>query len=287
MLRYATLADVKAELNAEGTVDDKKVLHGLRQVSRRIDGLFKAKVPVFAPYIQARRIALDGSAINSTDGTLLFNMPLLALTGVGINSQVLTVGTNVQAYPVDSVPYFQLQLMGDCWTSWYRGYCSGGRGAQYATVTGVWGYNTDYANAWLDVDTVTTALGINASVTSFTVADVDGDTPYGEAPRLSAGSLIQIDTEWMDVIATNDTTNTVTVVRGVNGSTAATHAFGAAVQVYQVDENIRRAVTRQTAFVYARKGAFETVRVADFSTVAFPKDILDEVNGLLRLFANM
>jgi hypothetical protein len=111
---YATLADVKSELNAESTVDDKEIMRLIRQVCRRIDRLFMSKVALFVPYLQARRIALSGANINSIDGTLSIGSPLLSLTGVGINSQTLTVGTNVQAYPVDSVPYGLLQRCEGC-----------------------------------------------------------------------------------------------------------------------------------------------------------------------------
>lgn len=282
--RYASLADVRAELNAENTVDDADIMRGLLQVSRRIDQKLKRKLP-FAPYREARRFAITGSVINSIDGTLLFNMPLLSLTGVSAGSTTLTVGTNVQAYPVDSVPYYQLQLMGDAWYSWYRAYCSDVRGPQFATITGIWGYHSDYANAWQDVDALTE--GINDSVTTLTVADVDGVSPWGDEPRISAGHLLQIDDEWMDVIATDTDDNTVTVIRGVNGSTAAAHEADATVSVFQVEDAIKRAVVRQVAFQYARRGAFDTVRYGEISIQAFPKDLLDEYNGLLAMFANM
>lgn len=290
---YASLADVKAEMLAEGTVDDKKVMRFIRQISRRIDRLFQSNVPLFAPVIATRKIGLYGGNINSYNRSLFLRslegvvMPLLSLTGAVTGSTTLVVGTNVQSYPDSGSPYYQLQLLGDTWASWYSAYCSDVGGIQNATITGIWGYNRDYANAWLAVDAVTATAITTTTATTFTVADVDGDNPYGESPRISAGNLIQIESEWMDVIATNIATNTVTVVRGVNGSTAATHAIAAVVKVYLVDENIRRAVTRQSAFLYSRQGAFDTVRISDFSTISFPKDMLDEVNHLLGLFANL
>jgi hypothetical protein len=293
MSLYATLADVKGELLAENTTDDKDVMRLIRQFSRRIDTMFMSNVALFAPFIATRKVGLGWHNINSGDRSLFLRTlkgvitPLLTLTGAAFGGNSLVVGTTVQAYPDSDSPYFQIQLIGDAWSSWYSAYCSGVWGTQNATVTGVWGYNADYANAWLAVDAVTTTAITTTTATTFTVADVDGDNPLGESPRISAGNIIQIGTEWMDVIATNITTNTVTVRRGVNGSTAATHAIADVVSVYLVDENIRRAVTRQVAFLYARKGAFDTVRISDFSTVTFPKDILDEVNNLLGLFANM
>jgi hypothetical protein len=291
MTAYATLADVRSEMAAVNTADDSKIMRGLRQVSARIDGMFKKGPNLFAPSIQTRAIALDAGSINSVDRTLMMRspngvaLPLLALTGVTSGS-ALVVGTNVQAYPASGAPYYQLQLLGDCWASWYRAYCSGVAGAQNTSVSGIWGYHEDYATAWLDVDTLSAGI-TTATATTLTVVDVDGENPYAEAPRISAGHLIRIDDEWMDVVKTNTATNTVTVRRGVNGSAAAVHGTNAIVSVWQVDESIRRAVTRQVAFQYARRGAYETRRVQEFTAVDFPADVLREFYGLLKQFANM
>lgn len=283
---YCSLDDVKREMLATSTTDDAKVLRFIHQISARIDTLFRMGPSLFVPTIAARRIALNPSAINSTEGTLSFNRPLLSLTGVGINSQTLVVGTTVQAYPVDSIPYFQVQLLGDAWSSWYTDSCSDARGVQFATLTGVWGYNEDYANAWVAVDTLAAAI-TTTTATTLTVTDVDGANPFGESPRISVGHLLQIDSEWMTVSAVNTTTNAVTVVRGVNGSTATTHLINVPVSVYTVDESIRRAVTRQAAAQYARQGAYETRKVTDFGAVDYPADLLTEVKDLLNLFANL
>lgn len=294
MSLYCTLADVKNELLAENTTDDAKVMRLIRQYSSRIDRQFKQRnASLFVPTLEARTIDLSPDNINSWAGTLFLRTPqngispLLALSGVGIGTQSLIVGTNVQTYPTPTAPYYQLQLMGNCSNTWYTyAQCFPTRGLPYASVTGIWGYNADYANAWLAVDTLSAAIA-STTTTTFTVSDVAGDNPYGEAPRISAGNVVQIDSEWMNVIATDDLTNTVTVVRGVNGSTAATHLISAPVSVWQTDESIRRAVTRQVAFMYARQGAYDNVRITDIGTVMYPPDILQEVNDLLALFANM
>lgn len=291
MSLYATLAEVKEEMMAEDTLDDPVVLRGIRQVSRRIDRMFQSNKPLFVPVIETRAIGLSSGNINSGNRTLMLHTyqgvvsPLLSLTGVTINGSALTVGTNVQTYPPLGGPYFQLQLLGDTWYSWYSAYCSDAWGTQNASIAGIWGYNIDYANAWLKVDTLAAAIA-TTTATTLTVTGVSASDPYGDAPRISPGNLIQIDSEWMDVVQTS-VTNVVTVIRGVNGSTAATHLINADVKVYQMDESIKRAVVRQTAFAYARRGAFDTVRISDFSTVTFPKDMLDEVYGLLAMFSNM
>lgn len=289
---YCTLADVRAEINATSTVDDQKVMRGIRQISSRIDRKFKRlEMPLFAPCIGTQEVALAGDNINSAQRTLMLRtpqngtVPLLELTSVTVGTTSLGVGTNVRLYPPPRPPYYQLQLIGSGYRYWYN-YCdpSFDWTMQFVTVGGVWGYSADYARAWLAVDTITDP--INASVVTLTVTDVDGLNAYAESPRISAGNLIQIDDEWMDVVATNPLTNTVTVVRGVNGSTAAAHADDSAVSVWQVDESVRRCA-RQVAFQYARIGAFDTARISDFSTIVFPDDWLKEIVDLLSLFANM
>lgn len=286
---YCTLADVRSELNADSTIDDKKVMRGIRQLSRRVDRMFRSNVALFVPNILTRQVMIDGVNVSSWNNTLMLRptdatyAPLLDPTGVTVNNRALVIGTNVQGYPPLTSPITALQLMGDCCVSWYD-YCNTvTRGPRFATIAGVWGYNVDYANAWLEVDALD--ADINASVTTLTVDDVDGDNPYGESPRISAGNVIQIDDEWMDVIATDTATNSVTVIRGVNGSTAAAHSGGAVVSVYLVDENIRR-ICRQAANSYAKIGAFDIVRITDFATIQFAPDLLQEIADLLQMFAN-
>lgn len=288
MTLYATLDDVKNEMLADSTLHDAEIMRGLRQVSRRVDGIFK-RPNLFAPVIEARDIALSASGINSADRTLMLRpnqgglSPLLSLTGTTLNGSALVVGTTVQAYPVATAPYYQLQLLGDCWSSWYASYCSGR--SPNALVTGIWGYHPDYAHAWTAVDELGADLTDSAVV--LTVTDVDGETSYGETPRISPGHLLRIDDEWMDVIATVEATNIVAVVRGVNGTTAAAHESGAVVSVWQVDDDVRRAVTRQVAFQYARKGAYETRKVQEFTAIDYVPDLLQEFRNLLNQFANL
>lgn len=298
MSLYCTLADVRAELEAENTVDDAYVFRTIRQLSRRIDGRLKTN-NLFVPVKGPRKILINGSLINSTLNTLSLRTttggvsPLLSLTSADINGSALTLGANVNLYPTGTTPAYELQLTAGLGLSWY-GYCSDmPYGSRYVTVDGVWGYNDDYEHAWLNTTTLTD--GIDAAATSFEVTDFDGPNAYGDMPSISAGHVIQIDTEWMDVIATSAvtddmtliTTYTLTVVRGVNGSTAAAHMIDAVVAVYQMDESIRRLIARQTVFQYARKGAFNGSQIADLGNVQFPPDMLQEANNLLAMFSNM
>jgi len=287
---YCTLAEAKADLLSDQSVDDNKLLAGIRQISARIDRKFWAwALPFFAPSIATQNVPIFPTYINSWNRTLHLPFPLMAVSGVQVNSTALVVGTNVRAYPpLNLTSYFDLQLINQSY-NWYGiafecGGC-GGSQQQFVTVTGTWGWNSDLANMWLAVDAL--AVAINSSVTTFTVADVDGANPYGITPRISAGNLLQIDSEWMLVISTVTGTNTVNVIRGYNGSTASAHLIAAPISVYQVDEEIKRACLRQVNMQYARQGSYDSRKQTDAGVIEFPKDTLDEFNGLLQLFANL
>lgn len=258
-MTYATLAEVKAELKASTTADDAKVYRHLRTVSSRIDMEFAARRPLFAPYIEARQVRSEPANINSYENVLYLNQNLLALTAVSIGGVSLTVGTTVEAWPTLASPARALRLL-DITNDWYN-YCTSSYAPVFATVTGVWGFHRDYPNAWAAVDTLAAAI-TTTTATTFTVADVDGADDYGLTPRISAGNWVRIDDEYMEVVSTNTGTNVVTVRRGVNGSTAATHVISSVVKVWQVEEPVKRACARQAAFLYARMGAFESSSVS-------------------------
>lgn len=288
MTMYCTLADVRAELKAVSTTEDNALLTYIEQVSRRIDLEMGSEfAPFFAPYTEARQYLVTPDRVNSLFNTFLFVDPLLTLTAVSLGATALTLSTQVEAQALKpGHPYQRLWLKSKALT-WYDCNCGASWPYEplYVTITGVWGHHPRYANAYTSVDTITTVGGINASVTSFTVVDVDGARPNGITPRLSAGNVILVDDELMHVSATNTTTNTVTVQRGVNGTAAAAHAQGTAVEVYSVDTTIQRVTARQAALLYARRGAFEVTSITDVGVTSYPQDLLTEMRAALQQFA--
>lgn len=281
MPTYASLDEIKAELKTTSTTDDAKVRRLALQASARLDRIFDVRRPLFFPYIETRQFLMDYDLINSALGTFRFRDNLLAVSSATAGSETLTVGTTVELWPTLASPsqYLRLKNVGD---SWYT-YCTSDGSPQSVTIVGTWGFNRDYPNAWIAVDAL--ASGINASVTSMTVADADGADQYGFTPRFSPGQLLKIDDEFLEVTAVNTGTQVLTVRRGVFGSTAAVHSSSASVYVWQVEEPVKRLIARQTAFMYARQGAFESATINDFGVINFPADLLSEVYGILQGYA--
>lgn len=289
---YATLAQAKLELKAPttDTTDDAILMRNIRQVSARLDNLFQRPY-FFAPYTETREFVLMRQMVNSRVNSFTFPGNLLSLTSVTVNSTALVIGTDVETFQLNNInrtPIHALRLLGCCRT-WYD--FAPTTGDEYAptavTIAGVWGMHRYYAqDAWQAADALAAAI-VSTTATTLTVADVDGADYLGFTPRISAGNIIRIDSEAMEVTATNTTTNVVTVRRGVLGTTAATHSNGATVEVYYPEEPVQRAVYRQAAFLYARRGAYEGAVATDMGgTITFPQDVLSEIYGIVQGYNN-
>lgn len=275
MAFYCTLADARAAMNAASTVDDALLLSLIGQVSTRIDLLMASPTPYFQPYLEAREFEITMDRIDSWRN--LFILPsgetLLSIDTISLGTTTLS---SVEAYPALRVPIKMIRRTDGC--SWYE---NGTDDPLTTIVYGVWGYHRAYARAWQAVDTLAAAI-VTDTATTFTVADVDGADPYGFTPRISAGNLVKIDSEIMEVIATTVATNTVTVRRGVNGTTAAAHLIAAPVSTWQTDDNVRRVTARQAGLLYARRGAYEQQQITDVGVITYPADLLAELRGVLQ-----
>lgn len=104
----------------------------------------------------------------------------------------------------------------------------------YAENTGGWRYPEDF---WIDADYGLESAMSDSSV-ALSVTDLENRVDLlGEKPFLS-GRLLKIDDEYIEVMAANTTTNTVSIRRGVRGSTAAEHDEGAPIYRWRVIEDI-------------------------------------------------
>lgn len=282
---YATLAEARSEDKATSTTDDDKLMRAVFAASGRIDGVFQSRYRYFMPWIRTITFPIREYMVDSVVNTLALPYPLLSLTSITYNGSAMTVGTSVEAYPSGVTPYKVLRMMTFAY-DWYNFVAwSSSYPEPLVSITGVWGYHGDYVNAWLSVDTLAAAI-VTTTATTLTVADVDGDDAFGFGPRISRGHLIKVDDEYMEVTDTNTTTNVVTVRRGANGSTAATHLISAAVYTWQVEENVKRVTARQASLLYARRGAFEVSTLNEIGvSTSYPQDLLTELKGALQDYA--
>jgi hypothetical protein len=283
MTNYCTLSDARKEMNASDTINDAQLRRNIAQVSKRIDAVMGTpRRPYFAPYTEQRKYTIWTTRVDSWNNTFWMDDHILSLTTVTRSGTDIT--SNVEIYSADNRVADSLRITNRS-TDWY-GYCGSSCDVPPYTllVTGIWGWHEDYDNAYDSVDTVQDAAGISASDTTITVADVDGEDLDGFTPRFSAGNLIKIEDELMDVLSTDTTLDTMTVRRGRNGTTAAIHANGAAISVYRVDERVRRIASRQSALLHARVGAFQVETLDGVGATTYPQDLLTELKNSLTEF---
>jgi hypothetical protein len=277
MSHYCTLAEAKVEIKGSVATSDNEVLRYIRQISQRVDNLMdrRRRRPFFEPYIEQRQFRVDPRNIDSWLNVFYLHDNLLSFTEVLLDTTDKT--SVVEAYQQDESPYSALRFSNSS-HYWYSEVTSG-RIPVYVKVTGTWGFHRDYNNAWSSVDTL--AANFSSGGSQITVADVDGEDEFGVTPRLSAGNLIRIGSEFLRVFDTDTDANTAGVKPAVNGSSAAAHSSGAEVEVWQTEEGIKHEVARQVGMWYARRGAFEVQTFDAIGIQQYPQDLALALRAVL------
>lgn len=229
---YATLDDLKAETNRkQGSADDAELLRILRRVSRAID--HEVGYPFWA---QVGTQYYDGNGekrlwpqLSPTVGHVLTVTQIdIDRDDDGTYELSLTEGEDYRLWPLNrtNTPAWALDILSrstrvDAWP----------RGQSTIRIQGVFGYS-------YEVELVGT---LAAAISSTTATTLTMTTGHG----VKTGHTLRIDDEQLYV--TGIEADTVTVERGVNGTTAATHANGAAVNARRYPGDIETACLLQSA----------------------------------------
>ncbi len=264
MITYATLTCFRERLGlpAGDTETDARLFVALRQATAQIDRFTARR---FAPVVQTRRYAFHDSHSLRLDFDLL---ELLALTngdGQAISPQAALL------LPEGDGPKHAilLQPAAGVW------FVPGENPTAAIAVRGVWGTHDAWAEAWrASGDALAVALGADSN--QIVVGDADGPDTAGVAPRFQPGQLLRLDDEYLHVTAVDTTTSTLNVVRGVRGTTAASHAQGAALDVYQPPEDVTALCLRWAAWLYQQVDA----AIGAGADWLYPPDLPDDLYRL-------
>lgn len=225
---YTTREAVKAATEIESTFTSKDAVIDdcIESASREIDGLCEFLPGFFLPQVATREYDWPFRDTRSVD-ELPLDQYLLSLTSFTADNGNKTIDpTHLILEPSRfGPPYFKI-----CIDRQYQDFFSNfGTSQQAIAVVGVWGYcNTTKPTSTLNG-------GINASVTALVMTS---------AALVGVGDTILIGTEAMFVTAI--ATNTLTVERGANGTTAATHANADPIRKYAPPADISK-ITRAIA----------------------------------------
>lgn len=209
---YCTIDDVKDSINDSGSSLDAFLVKVVLSVTEFIDKRTKTQ---FVPWSGEKRF--DGSGTPR-----LFIPDCLSLTTVVDDTSTLT-DSDYLLYPRNAAsigqPYTWLQMDPDgTYSSWTRE-------MDIVSLTGAWGYSQE-------LESLTTLAAAIESTTATTIT-----VPTG---LVQAGHVLKIGDEalFVSAVTVGDPSDTVTVKRGQEGTTAATHENGATVSNYEAPYDI-------------------------------------------------
>lgn len=273
---YAGLDEIKSACDVTGTSYDALLVRMASNASRLLDA---AAGRQFFPELATR--FYDGSG----EAELWLPEPWLAITTLELSDDG---GDSYTATPVENTDFWcsdgaqygrsptQLLVMAPAGS--YATFYDGRRAVK---LTGVVGWHRRYSTAWASVDAL--AAQASASTTTLTVADADGIDETGATPRFQVGQLIRLGSEFCQVMAVGAVGNTLTVRRGLLGTTAVIHALATAVEVWRPDELARQATLIQAVRWFKRaQSAFQDVAAAmETGTLTFARKLDPEVEFML------
>lgn len=236
MYTLSTLDQLRARLGiaSTDTADDTRLLSALQAAAAQIE---RAAGRHFCPHQKA----LQHNYTSSLE--LLLDDDLLELSAItNGDGRALTL-SDVIPVP-DEAPYGVLRLTGGSAFTWSTS------PVQAITVTGLWGWHDRPAEMWrVSGDTVQNNP-LTSSATTLTVTDADGSDNESLTPRFQVGHLLKIENEFLRVTAVNTVVNVLTVLRGVNGTTAASHTLNTSIYTYQPPAELNALALRWASWLY-------------------------------------
>lgn len=256
---YATLAAVKADLSISATTHDATLLRYLESCSRAIDRYCSrffyvetgTRYQTAVERGQARYLPLDAdllsvsafAADSELDGTY--------------DGETWVSGTDYWLSPYNKWPKTQVEETG--FGDW--AFCMEPR--RYK-ITGNWGYGDGRSATPYEASGLTGAVATTSGTTLTASADA--------STTIYAGQTILVESEQMFVSAVS--TTSITVERGVNGTTAASHN-AAAISIYQYPNDITQFTSWlvQSEFKDRGKAGMSQERMGDYFYTRMSNDV--------------
>ena len=234
---YADITTLKStsHLNITGTTFDIRLRQLLETVSRQIDG-----------YCNRHFFSLETTRTFDGNGFTELHIPdLISVTSLKTDDNVdrtyetTWATTDYLLYPQNADP---TQRWGSPYTRVLVDLEAGTRsrfqvGNQTVQIAGKWGYKEFTEDSGADINQVG---GLNSSDTSVTVTD---------GSKFDEAQTIRIDSEQLYITGTS----TLTVIRGVNGTTATSHVDASDINVFRYPDPVTQACLMQAARLWKRK----------------------------------
>lgn len=262
---YCTLPDFRTTYAGSLTTDtgqDPLITQLIRGVSKEMDQGGRW----FHPRIVTRYYGTVYTRQLDIDDT-----DWLEVTTVSSGSYGTVAAGDYDLLPYLGPPYHAVRLQLTSGLVWYLN--SEGSPERAISITGIAGYHKDYSSAWQEPGATLAAAITTTSATTFTCT----------TGKIQAGHLMKIDSEYLYASSVSTgASDTVTCVRGVNGSTAATHLISTTIYTWSPGFDLE---TLCKAAVQARlrlkdNPTGETVRIGE-SSFSTPKDVTKWITAQL------
>lgn len=272
---YATIEEVKDQIDKTGSESDAHILSLLSTVSRLID-----KITGYTFYPESKTFYLNADS----DSKLFVPANILEIASISVSSDngdtydslaltdyFLTNGFDFSE-PFSCV---ELNPNGDQGT-FYPGFRS-------VKISGLFGYHDDYQNAWVDTYQTVQDNPLLVNSNTLSVTDIDAGDSTGLYSAISLGNLLKIGSEFLLPTSIDTDANTATILRSVNGTNADEHAQSTPISKWSVHPIIKQAAIIQAVRTWKRsENAFQdTTANAATGQLRFLKKLDPEVEMLL------
>jgi len=234
---YLTLAEYKRDADVDDSIDsdaaDDLVIEDLiEEASRFID---EETDRTFYPRVETRyHDATD-------ERELWLDDDLLEVISITNGDDTTISSSDYNLVPRNYTPHYAISIIQSSSETWDLD--SSGNSEDVIDIAGIWGYHTNYSQrAWITGSTINESGTFSASDTTLTVTS---------GSLFDADQIIKIDNEILRVTAVS--TADLTVVRGENGSTGATHTDGSTVYIWSPIRTAKKACRAIARSEYKRR----------------------------------
>jgi hypothetical protein len=267
---YTTLADIRRHLGLSSTQtdDDDLLLSLLGAAARLIDAYTGRR---FYPVRETHTYTCDDPGLLLLRDDLLTLHSLTNGDGSALSSAVYHLHPSALAVK-SSLVLDRTQAV----------FTHDGDPVDAISVDGTWGYHPDWPNAWASSGDSVQDNPLSSSATFITVTDADAPESTGYGQRFAVGQLLRIESESVHVLAVDTTQNKLTVARGVNGTTAASHVKNTVIDIYRPPEDVRQVCLRVATWLYKQQDTgFSLAAGSLHGQMIVPAALPDDVQQVL------
>lgn len=207
----------------------------------------------FVPYYDTRTYDTIGQHI--LHRRCYLDEDLLEVTSLTVNGEAYTLGTDYRLQPSNVDPKSYMELISTSGKTWQQ---TATTYEDKIVVVGTWGYHDQYSAAWIDTLDTVEDNPLSSTATTITVNDVDGFDVEGQQ-RFEIDMYLRIEDEYLQITDMDTIANTLTVRRGIQGTTAAAHNQNTAIDSYRQVQDIQFAVEKMAVWAYQHRDSIQDI----------------------------